>query len=430
MSRSVAAMAALLVVLGLLVVRPAEAATVRIMPLGDSITGSPGCWRALLWNQLQSAGYTNIDFVGTLPPQGCGVAVRRRQRGPRRLPRHQRRRPEPAARLAVGDPPRHRADALRHQRRVEQHRRRPRSSPRTRTLVDQMRASNPSDEDPGRPDHPDEPEQLRRVRAAGGRPEQRDPGLGRRRRPRRRRRSRSSTSGPASARAPTPTTACTPTTPATRRWRTAGTRRWSALLGGAQPSPSPSPSHSPSPSPSPSPTRSPSPSPSPSSYPPSPPRLPRPRRLPRPPPAPPAAARPTRSPISGAAASRARSRSGTRAPRPSAEAGPSTWTFADGQRVTQGVGRQGHADRGERHRAERELERLSRRPREHHAGLPRLLERVQFRPRARLRGRLTSTGPRRLPRGGPAGRHAPQVADVPRCPCPPDARTGSVSGSR
>jgi lysophospholipase L1-like esterase len=44
------------------------------MPLGDSITGSPGCWRALLWNRLQSSGFTNIDFVGTLPPQGCGVA--------------------------------------------------------------------------------------------------------------------------------------------------------------------------------------------------------------------------------------------------------------------------------------------------------------------------------------------------------------------
>src|SRR6185295_11227885 len=49
-------------------------AQTRIMPLGDSITGSPGCWRALLWNQLQTAGFTNIDFVGTLPPQGCGVA--------------------------------------------------------------------------------------------------------------------------------------------------------------------------------------------------------------------------------------------------------------------------------------------------------------------------------------------------------------------
>jgi lysophospholipase L1-like esterase len=53
--------------------QPAAAQT-RIMPLGDSITGSPGCWRALLWNRLQSTGFTNIDFVGTLPPQGCGVA--------------------------------------------------------------------------------------------------------------------------------------------------------------------------------------------------------------------------------------------------------------------------------------------------------------------------------------------------------------------
>ncbi|SDN53622.1 Lysophospholipase L1 [Streptomyces sp. cf386] len=53
--------------------RAAAAATpVRIMPLGDSITGSPGCWRAVLWNRLQSAGYTDIDFVGTLGPQGCG----------------------------------------------------------------------------------------------------------------------------------------------------------------------------------------------------------------------------------------------------------------------------------------------------------------------------------------------------------------------
>ncbi|HEY2672013.1 MAG TPA: cellulose binding domain-containing protein [Rugosimonospora sp.] len=60
----------------LAIARPAESAAtpIRIMPLGDSITGSPGCWRALLWNRLQSAGYTNIDFVGTLPPQGCGVA--------------------------------------------------------------------------------------------------------------------------------------------------------------------------------------------------------------------------------------------------------------------------------------------------------------------------------------------------------------------
>jgi len=69
-----AAVTALLATLTLLAVRPAAAATpVRIMPLGDSITGSPGCWRALLWNRLQDSGFTDIDFVGTLPPQGCGV---------------------------------------------------------------------------------------------------------------------------------------------------------------------------------------------------------------------------------------------------------------------------------------------------------------------------------------------------------------------
>jgi lysophospholipase L1-like esterase len=49
-----------------------EADPVRVMPLGDSITGSPGCWRAVLWNRLQDAGYTDVDFVGTLGPQGCG----------------------------------------------------------------------------------------------------------------------------------------------------------------------------------------------------------------------------------------------------------------------------------------------------------------------------------------------------------------------
>lgn len=46
------------------------AAQVRIMPLGDSITAGPGCWRAFLWNQLQTAGYTNIDFVGSVSDGG------------------------------------------------------------------------------------------------------------------------------------------------------------------------------------------------------------------------------------------------------------------------------------------------------------------------------------------------------------------------
>lgn len=72
----IAVAAALVAALGFITMGPArhaQAAAVRIMPLGDSITGSPGCWRALLWNRLQSNGFTNIDFVGTLPPQGCGV---------------------------------------------------------------------------------------------------------------------------------------------------------------------------------------------------------------------------------------------------------------------------------------------------------------------------------------------------------------------
>jgi lysophospholipase L1-like esterase len=43
------------------------------MPLGDSITAGPGCWRALLWDHLQRTGFTNIDFVGTQPGGGCSV---------------------------------------------------------------------------------------------------------------------------------------------------------------------------------------------------------------------------------------------------------------------------------------------------------------------------------------------------------------------
>ena len=64
---------ALVVPVWLATAHPAYA-QVRVMPLGDSITGSPGCWRALLWNAVQASGLTNIDFVGTLPPQGCGIA--------------------------------------------------------------------------------------------------------------------------------------------------------------------------------------------------------------------------------------------------------------------------------------------------------------------------------------------------------------------
>nr|MDT0662858.1 cellulose binding domain-containing protein [Micromonospora sp. DSM 115978] len=71
MSRKIlmyAVLAALTAALGFVVVSPATpvsaAAPVRIMPLGDSITAGPGCWRALLWDQLRTAGHTDIDFVG------------------------------------------------------------------------------------------------------------------------------------------------------------------------------------------------------------------------------------------------------------------------------------------------------------------------------------------------------------------------------
>ena len=54
---------------------PAPGGKVKVMPLGDSITGSPGCWRALLWQKLQQAERASaVDFVGTLPAQGCGFS--------------------------------------------------------------------------------------------------------------------------------------------------------------------------------------------------------------------------------------------------------------------------------------------------------------------------------------------------------------------
>lgn len=42
---------------------------VSIMPLGDSITGNPGCWRGGLWSLLDEAGH-DVDFVGSLS-QSC-----------------------------------------------------------------------------------------------------------------------------------------------------------------------------------------------------------------------------------------------------------------------------------------------------------------------------------------------------------------------
>jgi lysophospholipase L1-like esterase len=42
----------------------------RIMPLGDSITAGPGCWRAALWQRLQTTGHTGVDFVGGVSDGG------------------------------------------------------------------------------------------------------------------------------------------------------------------------------------------------------------------------------------------------------------------------------------------------------------------------------------------------------------------------
>jgi mannan endo-1,4-beta-mannosidase len=49
-----------------------SACPVRIWCLGDSITGTPGCWRALLWRKLQADGFKNLDFVGSLSAPDCG----------------------------------------------------------------------------------------------------------------------------------------------------------------------------------------------------------------------------------------------------------------------------------------------------------------------------------------------------------------------
>ena len=72
--QSFAAVLTLTLVVALIGLRPAtsaHAAATKIMPLGDSITGTPGCWRSILWNRLQSSGYTNIDFVGSQTGQTC-----------------------------------------------------------------------------------------------------------------------------------------------------------------------------------------------------------------------------------------------------------------------------------------------------------------------------------------------------------------------
>ena len=46
----------------------------KIMLLGDSLTGGPGCWKKLLRNKLEDNGITNFEFVGTRNDD-CGGGV-------------------------------------------------------------------------------------------------------------------------------------------------------------------------------------------------------------------------------------------------------------------------------------------------------------------------------------------------------------------
>src|SRR4051812_29035379 len=50
----------------------AAAAPVRIMPLGDSITAGPGCWRAQVRARPPTSRYTQPHLVGTPSHRGGG----------------------------------------------------------------------------------------------------------------------------------------------------------------------------------------------------------------------------------------------------------------------------------------------------------------------------------------------------------------------
>ncbi|MCJ7827042.1 MAG: GDSL-type esterase/lipase family protein [Demequinaceae bacterium] len=44
---------------------------IRVMFLGESLTGGPGCWRAEVWRNLSDDGY-NVDMVGPFTRDDCG----------------------------------------------------------------------------------------------------------------------------------------------------------------------------------------------------------------------------------------------------------------------------------------------------------------------------------------------------------------------
>lgn len=69
-------MSALVTALWVADTRSAQAQS-RITPPGNSITGSPGCWRASPWSNLLGAELTCLDVIATLSPRGYGILVAR-----------------------------------------------------------------------------------------------------------------------------------------------------------------------------------------------------------------------------------------------------------------------------------------------------------------------------------------------------------------
>ena len=115
------------------------------MPLGDSITAGPGCWRAVLWDRLQRSGYTNIDFVGTQVGGGCAVAHDGDHEGHGGFSATGIADQNQLPGWLSADPAGHRPHAPRHQRPVGRHDQHQRQILTAYSkLVDQMRASNPN----------------------------------------------------------------------------------------------------------------------------------------------------------------------------------------------------------------------------------------------------------------------------------------------
>ena len=192
-------------------------AKVKIMALGDSITGSPvrdmpSDSRSCLANQSERTGllagrplaetpgrrHQEHGLCGNAPWSGLWLYLRRGERGPRRIPGHEHRQTEPVGGLALPDQARRCYDAPGDQRCVEQHSTE-HDTCRLRNAY-QSNASQQSDDENsgksslvlkyqtyfslttmkhiGRTNHPDASVKLCRLRAAGREFEQSNHGVG------------------------------------------------------------------------------------------------------------------------------------------------------------------------------------------------------------------------------------------------------------